>query len=275
MEINPNDADSFERVEGRYIERFLEYIPFLMGFIDIAYDFGHVSVILPQRDTLKAFKINPRMSAFYNKQIAEPKITIQPNFEVSIESEMYPAKIIDELSQIGKLTAYDRVSQLKLEKGKVISKIAGDPDYDLIALLRQLSHKPLPQNVEMDLKEWMNQGDAIVLYENAHLLESDYHYDFISEHAIAKINKNLAIVASENNLMPHLEKECSVPIEIVHKDDAFNCLPSFYKTMFPKVGKEINKALTRKKITLTREIIVKINFPSLKEINLIKNDLWL
>ena len=39
--------------------------------------------------------------------------------------------------------------------------------------------KDAPQNVEMDLKEWMNQGDAIVLYEHAHLLESDYHYDFI------------------------------------------------------------------------------------------------
>lgn len=273
--INPNDADAFERVEGRYIERFLEYIPFLMGFIDIAYDFGRDTAILPQRDTLKAFKINPRMCAFYNQQIAEPKITVQPNFEVSIESEIYPAKTIDEFSQIGKLTAYDTVSQIKLEKSKVISKIAATPDYDLITRLRQLSSKSLPQNVEMDLKEWMNQGDAIVLYENVHLLESDYHYDFISEHAIDKINKNLALVAPKNNLMPHLEKECSVPIEIMHKDDALNCLPSFYKTVFPKVGKEIKQSVARKKVTLTREIMVKINFPSLQEINLIKNDLLL
>ena len=275
LEINPNDADAFERVEGRYIERFLEYIPFVMGFIDVAYDFKHVSPILPQRDTLKAFKINPRMAAFYSQQIAEPKITVQPNFEVSVESEIYPAKIMGELSQIGKLTTYDTVSQVKLEKSKVISKIAGAPDYDVLAWLRQLSSKPLPQNVEIDLKEWMNQGDALVLYEQAHLLECDFPYDFISEHAIEVINKNLAIVASKNNLMPHLEKECSVPIEITHKDDEFNCLPSFYKTVFPKVGKEIKKAIERKKITLTREIMVKINFPSLKEINLIKNDLLL
>ena len=118
LEINPNDADSFERVEGRYIERFLEYIPLLMGFIDVAYDFGQVSAILPQRDKLKAFKINPRMGAFYNQQIAEPKITVQPNFEVSIEAEVYPAKIIAELSQVGTLTTYDTVSQIKLEKSK-------------------------------------------------------------------------------------------------------------------------------------------------------------
>ena len=179
------------------------------------------------------------------------------------------------MSQVGTLATYDTVSQIKLEKSKVISKIAGAPDYDLIASLRQLSSKPLPQNVEMDLKEWMNQGDAIVLYEQAHLLESDYHYDFISEHAIAQININLALVAPQNNLMPYLEKECSVPIEIVHQDDAFNCLPSFYKTVFPKVGKEIKKDAVHKKITLTRELMVKINFPSLTEINLIKNDLLL
>lgn len=275
LEINSDDADSFERVEGRYIERFLEYIPFLMGFIDIAYDFEHESAILPQKDTLKAFKINPRMCTFYNQKIAEPKITVQPNFEVSIESEIYPAKIIGELSQVGTLTAYDKVSQIKLEKSKVINKVAGTPDYDLIACLRQLSSKPLPQNVEIDLKEWMNQGDALILYEQAYLLESDYHYDFISEHAITQINKNLALVAPQNNLMPLLEKECSVPIEIVHKDDAFNCLPNFYKTVFPKVGKEVKKEVVRKKISLTRELMVKINFPSLKEINLIRNDLLL
>ena len=35
--IAETDADAFERVEGRYVERFLEGIPLSLGYVDVAY----------------------------------------------------------------------------------------------------------------------------------------------------------------------------------------------------------------------------------------------
>ncbi len=275
LEIAETAHDAFERVEGRYIERFLEYIPLLMGFIDTAYDFNLPTLHYPSNGRLKAFKIKPRMSCFFNQRIMEPKIIIQPNFEISIESEIYPAKSFHELTQIGKLDSYDKVSKIKIEKPKVIAKIAANPDFDLIEYLKKMSARALPQNVETDLKEWVNQGDAIILYENVMLLESDYVLDCVTKHAVVQINKNLFILNSINELMPDLEKDCAVPINIHHPTDGYKVLPKNYKTIFPKQGKELKKDISLKKITLTRQIMVKIGFNTIDELNLIKNELFL
>lgn len=273
LEIAEAEKDAFERVEGRYIERFLEYIPLLLGFVDTAYDFNKTTTRYPEKGKLKAFKIKSRMLDFFNQRLIEPKIIIQPNFEISIESEIYPAKSIYELTQIGKLDAYDKVSKIKIEKAKVIAKIATNPDFDLINYLKEMSTRALPQNVEMDLKEWINQGDAIVLYENAMLLESDYALDCVTEHAVIQINKNLSIVTSIDEIMPHLEQACAVPINVFHPTDGYQVLPKNYKTIFPKQGNELKKDL--KKLIMTREIMIKVGFNAMDELNLIKNELFL
>lgn len=273
LEISENAPDAFERVEGRYVERFLEYIPLIMGFVDVAYDPKCETTISPQRDKLKAFKVNPRMSAFYNGEICQPKITVLPNFEISIESEIYPSLIMHELTNIGKLIVSDKVSQVKIEKTKIIAKVAQDPSFNPITYLQNLSIKPLPQNVEVDLKEWTNQGDAIILYEDGCLLECDYQYDFISDYSVERINNNISIIHDTKSLLMNLEKEHSVPIEIVHKNNNFKLLPTSYVSVFPKLDKEtaINQDL--KKLTIKRQILLKFFFPSLNEVNLIKNEL--
>jgi hypothetical protein len=37
IDIRERDPDSFERVEGRYVERFLEGIPLVLRYVDVAY----------------------------------------------------------------------------------------------------------------------------------------------------------------------------------------------------------------------------------------------
>ena len=36
--IHESDPDGFERVEGRYVERFLESIPLVLRYVDVAYE---------------------------------------------------------------------------------------------------------------------------------------------------------------------------------------------------------------------------------------------
>jgi len=274
--ITDDAIDAFERVEGRYIERFLEHIPQLMGFVDVAYDFKQEQILLPERHKLKAFKINPRMHEFFNNKFSEAKVTIQPNFEISVEAEIYPIKVMWQLTEIGNLTVADKVSQIKIDKNKIIEKVANEHDFDPANFLRDLSGKPLSQNVEIDLKEWAGQGDAIILYENCSLLESTFHYDFIDRLSIAKINKNLNIVRNVKSLTEELVVQQSVPIEIEHNKQSFSSIPKAYKTLFSKQKNIVTQSKkARKTLTLKRQTLLKISFPSMQALNLIKQHLLL
>ncbi len=89
--VPPNAPDAFERVEGRYVERFIEGIPLLMNFVDVAYDPKPDTGLLPQLGVLKAFRVNERFLRLMSGQEAAPRVTVQPNFDVVIESDFYPA----------------------------------------------------------------------------------------------------------------------------------------------------------------------------------------
>jgi hypothetical protein len=45
--ILERDADAFERVEGRYVERFLEGLPLNLGYIEVAYSRKEYKGFLP------------------------------------------------------------------------------------------------------------------------------------------------------------------------------------------------------------------------------------
>ncbi len=56
----PDDAsDGFERVEGRYVERFLENIPLTLGYVDVAYTQKRGGGY-PEKGRLQAFRVNRR-----------------------------------------------------------------------------------------------------------------------------------------------------------------------------------------------------------------------
>jgi len=90
--VKPKDPDAFERVEGRYIERFLEYIPLCMGYVELAYGKKPQADIFPSMGQVKGFKLTERFIRFVDGAIAEPKVTILPNHEIHIESDSYPVK---------------------------------------------------------------------------------------------------------------------------------------------------------------------------------------
>src|SRR5262249_57066758 len=41
IDIHESDPDGFERVEGRYVERFLEGVPLVLRYVDVAYARKH------------------------------------------------------------------------------------------------------------------------------------------------------------------------------------------------------------------------------------------
>ena len=104
----PDDAsDAFERVEGRFVERFLEGIPLTMRYFDVAYDLDSEQKIYPSINKIKGFKINERFLRVMNKEICTPKATVQPNFEIHINSDLYPINMVLKLEPFADIISED------------------------------------------------------------------------------------------------------------------------------------------------------------------------
>ena len=61
IDIHESDPDGFERVEGRYVERFLEGIPLVLRYVDVAYARKPPKTIYPSLGCLQAFRVSDRL----------------------------------------------------------------------------------------------------------------------------------------------------------------------------------------------------------------------
>ena len=61
IDIHESDPDGFERVEGRYVERFLEGIPLVLRYVDVAYARKPPRAIYPSLGCLQAFRVSDRL----------------------------------------------------------------------------------------------------------------------------------------------------------------------------------------------------------------------
>lgn len=252
----PDDAsDGFERVEGRYIERFLEGIPLTLGYVDVAYSQQEYKGALPEHGVLQAFRVNGRFQQLMRNEALTPIVTILPTFEIHIESPFYPIGLLYELWQFANPITEDKISILKLDKQCVKTTLATGNDIDLIPFLQQLSNRPLPQNVAIELEEWIGQADTFTLYSNFALLEGDSKLPETTPFVIESITPKLRIVRQPDKVFSALEQAERAPISITHAANRLTALPSKARTIFPKVKavKAKPKRKTKQRITLSRE----------------------
>jgi hypothetical protein len=270
-EVKQSDKKAFEKVEGRYVERFLEYIPFIMGYAEIAYDFSIGEKTNPSIGQLVAFKPTSKLFRYRNKSIEEAKIIVQPNFEISIESEIYPTQIMHELISLGKLIKKDVVTQVKIEKNKVIQKVAKEPSFNPVEYLTKIAKTELPNNLKIELEEWAGQSDAFVIYEDMYLFESQFQLPSVKNLIIDKIDNNLSIIKKDSGITNELEEKEALPIKkLVHKDTAFLGLDTAYKSIFVKSKNTKKKILKNlEKLEIKKEIIIKLLFPNTEQLNII------
>ncbi|MEA2034105.1 MAG: hypothetical protein U9N40_01220 [Euryarchaeota archaeon] len=264
MQISESDADAFERVEGRYVERFLEGLPFVLGYIDVAYSGTEYKGHLPEMNQLLAFRVSDKFLHVMSGDITEPRITVQPNFEVHVESELYPVRILAQLTKLADVVTKDRTSILKLQKQKVLIQLSEREDLDVIRLLEGISARKLPQNVRTELEEWTSASEAFTLYENAVLFEGDKDLPEIDRFTIECISPAVRIVHSPERLFTHLEQKELIPLRIKHRSSALTLLPDGARTVFPGRGLSVSKAKAKakKSVTIKREVQVTYHFPA-------------
>ncbi len=258
----PDDApDGFERVEGRYVERFLEGIPLILGYVDVAYAKKYHGGY-PERNRLRAFRVHPHFVHLMRGELASPKVTVQPNFEIHVEAEFYPLHVLHQLLPFAKVLTTDRVITLRLDRQTTAASLAEDDNLNPIATLQRLVDRPLPQNVRIELEEWMGHADVFTLYSGFALWEGQKQPE-MEAFTVEEISPNLRIVHSSEALFSQLEQARLAPLLIRHKKDALTLLPAAAKTIFPKQGKQrAPKRKAKKRITLRRETYTTLHLPS-------------
>ncbi|MGP8323788.1 MAG: hypothetical protein ACT6FG_07320 [Methanosarcinaceae archaeon] len=266
IQIPEGDADVFERVEGRFVERFLEGLPLILGYIEVAYSKTEYKGYLPEMDQLQAFRVNDKFLHVVSGKIIEPKVTVQPNFEVHVESEIYPVRIITQLTKLADVIIKDKTSILKLQKKKVLTQLSEKEYLDVIKLLEDISGQELPQNVRIELEEWIGASEAFILYENAMLLEGDKDLPEIDQFTIQRISPTMRIVHSPGRLFAYLEQKELIPFNIKHRLSALTILPDGVRTVFPMRDSGVSniKAKAKKPVTIKREVQVTYHFPAKK-----------
>ena len=266
IEILESDADAFERVEGRYVERFLEGLPLILGYVEVAYSKTEYKGQLPEMNQLQAFRVNDTFLHVMSGKIMEPRVTVQPNFEMHVESELYPVRIISQLTKLADVVTKDKTSILKLRKNKVLTQLSEREDLDVIKLLENISGQELPQNVRIELDEWIGASEAFTLYEMAVLFEGDKDLPEIDQFTIERISPAMRIVHSPDRLFTHLEQKEFIPLHIKHRSSALTLLPDGVRTVFPKrdlsVSKVKARAKTKKAVTIKREVQITFHFPA-------------
>jgi len=75
-------------VEGRYVERFLESIPNLLRYVDVAYARQRPEGVYPSRGYLQAFRVSERLQRALEGRIAEATLRVTSTFEVYVQSQL-------------------------------------------------------------------------------------------------------------------------------------------------------------------------------------------
>ena len=269
IKITEADPDAFERVEGRYIERFLEGIPLELGYVEVAYGESTSKVPHPSLNRLRAFRVTETFQRIVRKEIRPPKVTVQPDFSIHIESELYPASVITELAPLADTAVIDKVSILKLNKKKVAALLASDGSLDVVKLLTGLSGMPLPQNVRAEIEEWAGHSQAFTVYEGFGLWEGKADLPDARKFCVRDITPGEArrppirIVSSPLTLFESLEQAELVPVLARHRTAALVHMPEGTISIFRLRSRQRTSAQEKKvPVNVSRATTASLFFPT-------------
>jgi len=251
--IKENDPKAFEKVEGRFIERFLTRYLYTLGYVHIGMDKNPYTGEKPEMGTLIAFQLQSTFFHVLNNQLLSTKVSVQPNFEIYIDAPTYPIAILNALAPLTKMLKEDQQIILKLEKKYVLNHLIEHPTFDTAQFLSNLSDTPIPQNVLMEMQEWTERTDVFTLYEGFGLYEGYTKQALADIHTEATIIPTIRLIRKPTNLYEKLQKSEVIPMLIEHTDKNFTPLPTLAKSIFPSLKVEKTKKSAKQKITIERK----------------------
>lgn len=263
--IPDNAPDAFERIEGRYVERFLEGIPLILGYVDVAYGENRNPQRFPSRGVLQAFRVKTRLARSLTGRIAEPTVTVQPNLEIYVQSEVYPARVLAQLTPLADVTVSDVATILKLRREKVAAALTQDEHLNVIRLLEELSGRELPQNVARELREWTEHSSKFTLYVNYGIWEGDAAQSDLAAlqtHVAEEIGPGVRLTHAPAALLAGLEAAGQMPMWIKHGDAAFARVPAGARTLFRRHTPVPPPSTEKPAVVCQREVQITLHLPT-------------
>jgi hypothetical protein len=267
--VPENAPDGFERVEGRYIERFLEGIPLTLGYVEVAYQTSEKEQDrYVSRGELVAFRLTERFFQARSGNIPAPRVVVQPTFEILVESAFYPARLVEELNLLADVIKEDSaITTFKLQKQKVATQAAQNATFDPVETLQKLVGKALPQNVAYELREWTRRAEVFTLYDGFGLLEAETTQDLAAAtpFVVENISANLKLVQWPEGLRDRLREAGEVVLYVRHEVSKLERLPEKSQTVFPRetVARKIALEKAEKRpVTIKQEVLLALSFPN-------------
>ncbi len=259
-QISDKDRDGFARVEGRYVERFLENIPLTLGYVDVAYGERDNPGERPSRGSLKAFRTTEALSLFMDGKIPEPRVTVHPNHEIHVESQWYPAAAVGKLKAISDPVSAGKIHILKLNKSKAIRYLAENDSVDPRKFLGRLSENQLPSNIVAELDEWAGHSETFVLYRGFGLLEGSGISPLAKKYEVETLSPDLRLVRSPDELFSELEADNQVPVLVAHGRNALTAPHKDLNSVFARKLEKAKKTEERKPISFARKTVETLYF---------------
>jgi hypothetical protein len=231
-------------------------------YVDVAYARKPARAIHPSLGSLKAFRVSELLRRALEGRIAEPRVTVTPNFDVHVIAETYPAGVLAQLEPLCERVSEGTSIVLKLTKQKVAAARADSPDLDAAGLLQALCGGELPANVAHELSAWSEHGEKFTLYENCSVLETEQDVPAIDPFTVERVARGVRLVRSPDKLFDDLARRELMPVRIKHGEQAFTPLPKSARTRFPKgsAGREKSRK-PKPSVTLTRLTRVQLVCP--------------
>ena len=201
-----------------------------------------------------------------NRKIGNPRVIVQPNFEVHVEADLYPVGVITKLLRIANIVTEDVSVVMKLDRKKVASLLTEEPGFDVIRFLMEMTGEELPQNISTELGEWVTHAEKFILYDGFGLLECDEKLKLPDGFFQSSITPSIMIMRSPDTLFSRLEESQLVPIMVKHHMGSLAPIPSGARSVFLKKGHPVDAGVEspkeRKPVILAREVQVSLHFPS-------------
>jgi hypothetical protein len=258
--ILEKDPHAFDRVEGRFVERFLENIPLTLGYVDLAYGMPIKPGTRPSLGSVKAFKINESFLRFMTGSVPEPRVTVHPNHEIHVESQWHPAGMIAALDPFADLISADKICILKLNRLKIIQYLAGEKSPDLKKVLADLTKLPLPSNVAAELDEWAGHSETFILYQGCGLLEGEKTPSFTKDFELETLAAGLRLVRSPDTLFSELETAEQIPVLVTHRSNGLQAPPQGVKSVFTQKIEKARKTTKKELMTITQKTFITLFF---------------
>jgi hypothetical protein len=229
--------------------------------VDVAYVKRLSVVVYPSLGFLKAFRVSERLRRALDGNIAEPALRVTPSFDAYLQSEVYPARFMQDLAPICDLRSEDTTTIFRLDRKKVAATCAADSKLDVTRLLEALSNEPLPANVRRELSDWSAHSDKFVLYSGFSLLEAKGQTADVERFRVESIAAGIDVVRSPSAVYKQLEKQQLAPLRIKHGDKSFAPLPPKTRSAFPRKAAGKKRRTPKTKVTLMRVTRVQLMCP--------------